>query len=631
MIESNNGSTFRDTLAADSAKAGGPVVPHPDDLGAVGKTLFDLPGSTDLTVTVVVPKDKLHAAPAQSLVRIKSRHDGRKYLGVVTAGPFAEPDGLRGDSPMLTAVATHGGDYLPPYHGRVQVTILGEELEDGSLTPPRLRPVPNSPVFVLRDDEAAQVLKCNGDVRLGLAVGHEQVEVGAPSHVKSVFPRHTAILGTTGGGKSTTVAGLISRARAAGMAVIVLDVEGEYTAMHEPTDNKAMLAGLKARNLPPQGVPAKDMTVYHLVGRGTANPAHPNRREFSLQFARLSPYAVKEILDLSDAQEERFFKAFDITKEVMRDLDIFPKKDSPDEQRRALENDEFERGYPRMMLALLMDVVGACLARAEKGPKDAKGKKDKDEEEEAPAAFEFQTPALRTSEGKAKLATRVNAANPPGNAISWRAVLGRLARLNRMKVFHGDGGKPPMTYTNLLRPGSLSVIDLSDSGFSELNNIVIADILRGVQDEQEDSYAKYEAAKAKGDTATDPPRVLIVIEEAHEFLSEERISKTPVLFEQVAKIAKRGRKRWLGLCFVTQLPSHLPKQVLSLCNSFVLHKLQDPAVVTLLKRTVGGVDEGLWDRLPNLAPGQAIVSFPHFARPLLVSIDPSQAKLRLTE
>ncbi|QJW98361.1 ATP-binding protein [Frigoriglobus tundricola] len=631
MSDSKNGTAFLDKLAADSAKAGGPVVPHPDDTGAVGKTLFDLPGSTDLTVTVVVPKDQLHAAPAQSLVRIKSRTDGRTYLGVVTAGPFAEPDGLRGDSPMLTAVVTHGGDYLPPYHGRFQVTILGEELKDGELTPPRLRPVPNSTVFVLDDAEAGTVLKCGGDVRLGLAVGHERVEVGAPAKAKSVFPRHTAVLGTTGGGKSTTVAGLIARARAAGMAVIVLDVEGEYTVMHEPTDHKAMLAGLRDRNLPPAGVPAKDMTVYHLVGRGTANPAHPNLREFSLQFARLSPYAVMEILQFSDAQQERFLKAYDITKELMRDLNIFPAKDSADQQRLALENDEFERGYPRMMLSLLMDVVGACLSRSEKGPKEGRGKKDRDDEDDAPVAFESRTPALRTSEGKAKLATRVNAANPPGNAISWRAVLGRLARLNRMKVFHDEGGKPPMSYTHLLKPGSVSVIDLSDSGYSELNNLVIADILRGVQDAQDNAYTAFEAAKARGHAAAEPPRVLIVIEEAHEFLSEERVTKTPVLFEQVAKICKRGRKRWLGLCFVTQLPSHLPKQVLGLCNSFIIHKLKDPQVVTLLKRMVGDVDEGLWTRLPNLAAGQAIVSFPHFSRPLLVSIDPSQAKLRLTE
>lgn len=137
----------------------------------------------------------------------------------------------------------------------------------------------------------------------------------------------------------------------------------------------------------------------------------------------------------------------------MRDLDIFPKKDSAEQQRLALENDEFERGYPCMMLALLMDVVGACLARAEKGPKEGKGKaKGADDEEDPPVTFNFQTPALNTSEGKAKLATRVHAANPPGNAISWRAVLGRLARLNRMKVFHNEGGKEPMRYTHLCAP-----------------------------------------------------------------------------------------------------------------------------------------------------------------------------------
>src|SRR5262249_49347266 len=161
-----------------------------------------------------------------------------------------EPDGLRADSDILKAVATHRGDYLPPFHGRVQVTILGEELQSGELTPPRLRPLPNSPVFVLGDAEAARVLKCGGDVRIRLAFGHQGVEVGAPPKPRAVSPRHTEILGTTGGGKSTTVAGLIARARAAGMAVVVLDVEGEYTVLHEPTDHKPMLAGLSDRRLP---------------------------------------------------------------------------------------------------------------------------------------------------------------------------------------------------------------------------------------------------------------------------------------------------------------------------------------------------------------------------------------------
>jgi len=47
--------------------------------------------------------------------------------------------------------------------------------------------------------------------------------------------------------------------------------------------------------------------------------------------------------------------------------------------------------------------------------------------------------------------------------------------------------------------------------------------------------------------AAAPPRGLLIVEETHEFLSEERIDKTPVLVQQVVRLAKRGRKRWLGL------------------------------------------------------------------------------------
>lgn len=130
---------------------------------------------------------------------------------------------------------------------------------------------------------------------------------------------------------------------------------------------------------------------------------------------------------------------------------------------------------------------------------------------------------------------------------------------------------------------------------------------------------------------TNPTPVSIIIEEAHEFLSREKIGKMSNLFEQVAKIARRGRKRWLGLVFVTQLPQHLPDEVLRLINSFVLHKINDANVVSRLKRSIGGVDESLWNKLPNLAPGQAIVSTPSIARSLLVAIDPTPCKLLMID
>jgi DNA helicase HerA-like ATPase len=618
------------TLDAEIAAAGGPAVVPAEFAGAIGRTLFDLPGSADLTVTVLLPDARLHEAPSQSLVRIRST-DGKRYLGVVTAGPFAEPDGLRGDSPMLQAVATHGGDYLPPYHGRVQVSILGEELADDTLVPPRLRPRPNSPVWVLGDEESGKVLKCEGDVRLGLAAGHEGVVVGVPSDLKAVFPRHTAILGTTGGGKSNTVAGLVKRATDAGMALVLLDVEGEYTRLHEPNGDGKMSAALAARGLSAAGVPADAMTVYHLVGRDTTNPRHPRLKPFSLQFAYLSPYQVFEILGLSDAQQERFLKAYDITKEVMRELDIFPAKGNAEQEQMVVELDEFERGYPRMTLRMLMDVAAGCLERADSaggGKKGAKKRGEAEDDEEGDSfRVEPKSQAFNNPKGIAAIKKRIHTANPPKHAISWRGLVGRLGRLNRLKVFHEDADGPkPLVYSNLLKPGALSVFDLSDSGYSELNNLVIADLLRGIQTAQDDAYEKFE--KQNG---AKPPRVLIVIEEAHEFLSDERIDKTPTLFQQVARVAKRGRKRWLGLCFVTQLPAHLPKQVLGLCNSFILHKLTDPQVVTQLKRQVGGVDDGLWDRLPGLAPGQAVAAFPHLTRPVLVSIDPAPCQLRMTD
>ena len=106
-----------------------------------------------------------------------------------------------------------------------------------------------------------------------------------------------------------------------------------------------------------------------------------------------------------------------------------------------------------------------------------------------------------------------------------------------LDIQSGEG--KPLDYKTLLEPGSVSVIDLSDSGMSELNNIVIADLLRGVQDAQDGAYQAYERSK-KGDPNTAPPNgALIIIEEAHEFLSGERVEKMKILFEQVARIAKR--------------------------------------------------------------------------------------------
>jgi DNA helicase HerA-like ATPase len=590
--------------ALEGLDAGPEWQPDPRDVDAVGRTMFDAPGSKDNSLTVLLPRESLNAVPAQSLLRIESREDERTYLGIVTAGPFAEPDGLRADAPTIVTPAVRGANaFVPRYHGRVQVEILGEK-RGKALSPPRFRPHPNSPVFLLDRDESRDVLDLAGKIRLGVVAGDEDLVVNVPADKKSVLPRHTGILGTTGGGKSTTVTRLVDQAQQQGFAVILLDTEGEYTQVNQATEDSGMIELLEGLDEEPHGI--KGTELYVLANKKTSNPEHPQLREFDLSFERFSPFIVEELLGLSDAQVQRFTLAYEVAKALLRDLNIFPRKGNDDEKRIAIELNDFETGYPRMQLDHVIDVVATIHDSLF----------DLDEREPF-------SPEFRAAAGRSKLKERAKRASEKlGQKVSWRALYGQLFRLRRLQIFDKATG---LAYDGLLQPGKVSIFDLSDTDSPQINNLVIADVLRGVQDKQDVAYRAFEEGGAS------PTPVLIVIEEAHEFLSDERVSKMPFLFQQVARIAKRGRKRWLGLVFVTQLPRHLPPQVLGLVNNWILHRISDGDTISRLRRSVAGVDDALWQRLPGLAPGQAIVSFTSMTRPLMVAIDPTPAKLRMLD
>ena len=55
------------------------------------------------------------------------------------------------------------------------------------------------------------------------------------------------------------------------MATILIDTEGEYCAINEPTDKQEMLQALRRRGIEPRGV--DNTHVLHPVGRDTAKPS----------------------------------------------------------------------------------------------------------------------------------------------------------------------------------------------------------------------------------------------------------------------------------------------------------------------------------------------------------------------
>ncbi len=597
-------SAALDSMTQEIQEAGGEWTGNEEDEGAIGWTAFDSPSSDDGTVTVFLPKDTILELPHQSLVRVKSRSDHRSYLGAVVRGPFAEPDGLRSDAPVVitATVRGRGNILMSNYHGRVQLELIGEELDNGGMVPPRRRPLPNSPVFPLSPEETAAVFRTAGDIRLGIAESHDEIEVRVPT-TKSVLPRHLGVLGTTGSGKSTTVSGIVHQLQQAGVACVFLDTEGEYTSINEATDDPQMEEALARRGLAPKGVDGT--TIYSLVGRETANPKHPRSKSFRLDFSELSPYTVKEILDFTGPQEQRFLQAFDVCKLLLRDFGVYPARNNHTEEQEALELDELETGYPRMTLSHLIDIASIFHDVVAKVP-----------DEPNPYNTVFKDNIERVKQ-------RVQTVRSDSE-ISWRALLVKLWRLHRFRIFDNTQA-PSLPYAEMLKSGMVSIIDLSDTDSPELRNLAIAQLLRGVQRQQEDAY---QAAIVAG---RPPVPTTVFIEEAHEFLSAQRIKDMPVLFQQVARIARRGRKRWLGLVFVTQLPQHLPDEVIGLINNWVLHKIGDSNVINRLRRSIGGIDDSLWGRLPALAPGQAVVSFTSLTRPLLVAIDPTPCKLLMVE
>jgi DNA helicase HerA-like ATPase len=593
-------------LSSAATFANAPWEPDEGD----GRTLFDSPQSEDGTVTVVFPQAKFERWRSQALAHIHSGEDNRLYLAQVVRGPYAAPIGLSANTPALVVTQVENALFTPPYHGWAALSILGE-VRDNQVHMPLYRPRPNSRVRLLDPEDARKALDCDGDLRLGRAVGYPEILVGLRSNEKHHIPRHTLAVGTTGAGKSTFLAGWIEKLARAGYCVLVLDVEGEYTAIDQPAESARILPALADWSLEPEGLANTFLLVP--TQAATKNPEHPRIRRFSLEFANISPHIAVELLRGNEAQSDRFLLAYDAAGELLTQLDLAP---DPTQHRAALRDwDDQERGYPDLRLAQVLDMAEAVavVAGGENRIEDRFLHED---------GFRGHVTELMRKAGEVK--KRLS------HQASWRKTVSLIGGLNRSGLFDRDGSTArdgrkiqSIDYCKMLEPGRVLVFDLSGVDTPQHRNLAISDLLRGVMEAQD---ALYEDASASA-----KPRTVVVIEEAHEFVSGERLKQMPTLFEQIQRVARRGRKRWLGLVFATQFPQHLPGELYTLCNNRVLLRLADEPTIKRLQNSIGGVPEGLWSRLKHLPPGQAIVSAHGIDPAMVVALEPGRCKLQMVD
>lgn len=112
--------------------------------------------------------------------------------------------------------------------------------------------------------------------------------------------------------------------------------------------------------------------------------------------------------------------------------------------------------------------------------------------------------------------------------------------------------------------------------------------------------------------------IVIILEEAQNYIAENKLSVAKTVFE---RIAREGRKYGISLIVSSQRPSELSKTVLSQCNSFIIHRLQNPEDQNYIRGLVSSANADILDQLPVIPQQHAIITGDCVRAPIQVRID----------
>lgn len=124
----------------------------------------------------------------------------------------------------------------------------------------------------------------------------------------------------------------------------------------------------------------------------------------------------------------------------------------------------------------------------------------------------------------------------------------------------------------------------------------------------------------RGDINHDKP-LLIFIDEAHQFLNKQLGDESSkFLLDSFGNIAKEGRKYGLNVVIATQRPRDIPEDVLSQIGTLIVHRLTNEKDQDVVKKSVGSIDQRSASFLPVLGQGEALLLGVDFPFPMTVKI-----------
>jgi len=544
----------------------------------IGFVHFDKPNIKSNKVEGLVIKEKSSRLLRNKFIKIvnsfkEENGSPKEFIGRILEGPFFIPEEVSRESALAQVAILRGDEFpIPPnFYATIIVEIIGE-LFGSTIYSTSSRPCPQSKIVELDEDELNTILGLqNGSFILGNLEGYPNVHIKLDSTKISVIPRNIGIFGTVGSGKTNTAQVLIEELaeretnEREKWAVIVLDVEGEYTMMNRPEkiEQKHLEKLKNVFNIEPKGI--DNFQVLKLCNHeSTVETAE----EISINIDQIDEYMLSEILQTTEPQSAALFAIIDKLRKNPKTEEADPDSILPRKKKKS--------GYT---LQDIIDEIDDYLKN------QRKKKKDNDDDENKGDEILVRAQSL----------------------IPLKRKLMELLRTKAFDVKTASSLDP----SKYLVPGRVTVFDLSYTGDYE-KNLLIAQLLERVFKQKRDDPSL--------------PKTMIMIEEAHTFVSRENKDRMLQTIRKLKEIARRGRKRWLSLCFISQQPAHLPSEIFELANTRIVHNIRSKNNLDVLKLSSGDVTEEMWDSVPALNPGQAIINCPQFKNSLVVEVRHCRSK-----
>lgn len=163
---------------------------------------------------------------------------------------------------------------------------------------------------------------------------------------------------------------------------------------------------------------------------------------------------------------------------------------------------------------------------------------------------------------------------------------------------------------------NITIIDLSGVPF-EVLSITVSLISRLLFDFGY-NYKRY--TETQGDKQHDIP-ILLVLEEAHKYVPKSELARFKASKNSIERIAKEGRKYGVTLLLASQRPSEISETIFSQCSNFVAMRLTNPEDQNYIRRILPDTFGNLTSNLSSLKTGDALLMGDATILPSLVTID----------